>query len=500
MDVTFIFWFFSASLVVGFLTFRLWRRLAAWPVDSRRLALFLPVALALLLTMLAYKIIHSPFDDQNWSRLQRTFLLAHGLPIYFGKDAGPVINSIYGPVAAIAFLPVAFFHSLPAIMRSAEFLAIAFFFLPVLWLHLGSGGKKEALAGAGSFLVFAFFPFLTSSIRNGAFHVHADAPALGLGALACAFVYFREGHLRRLRYPLSAVCVVLAFYTKQVMAPLFVALPLYIGLTEGRRASLQYTAWLFVAAAFFTALFFQRFGGEHLFFNLFTLPSRHPWRDVDPMKAWTFAGTKLIRESFFIALLGFLAFRDRNRVPRRGWVLFLLVAIFLIPTSLAGRAKIGGSTNALCFTIYFLLITVSLALRGAKRLTWITLAVLTVVSTAALVHRGAFPKKETDFAAAAYTYAKKHSGEAYFPKMTVINFLAEGKVYHEVVGLIDYQWARLPVSDERIRQFVPERLKLIAFHEGSGDDMYMYWESLPEISRNTEKMEELPGFLVYKLN
>src|SRR3989338_5655741 len=339
LNVTFVLWFFFVSLAVGFLTFQLGRRRAGWPADSKRLALFLPAALTLLLAMLAYKILHSPFDDQNWSRLQRTFLIAHGLPIYFGKDAGPVINSIYGPVAAIAFLPAVVFHSLPAIMRSAEFLAIAFFFLPVLWLHLGHGRKKEALAGAGFFFVFAFFFFLTSSIRNGAFHVHADAPALGLGALACAFIYFRNGNMRCLCFPLSAVCAVLAFYTKQVMAPLFLALPLYVGITEGRRAALQYTAWLFATAAFFTALFFQRFGGEHLFFNLFVLPSRHPWRDADPLKAWMFAGTKLVRESFFIALLGFLAFRDRNRVPQRGWPLFLLVAIFLIPASLAGRAK-----------------------------------------------------------------------------------------------------------------------------------------------------------------
>ena len=401
LDPSFIFLFLAGSVVVLFLSLSVSRHFADQPIDERRLAALIPAALAVIVAMLAYKVLHSPFDDQNWSRLQRTFLLAHGEPIYAGKESGPVLNSIYGPVSAMAYLPATLFQSLHTIMESAEWVAIAFFFLPVFWLHLGGCRKNERLAGLGSFFVFAFFPFITSSIRNGAFHVHADAPALGLGALACAFIYFRGGKIERLRFPLSAVFAVLAFYAKQVMAPLFLALFMYVWITEGRRSTQRYTGWLVASFIFFTAVFFLTFGKD-LFFNLFVIPSRHPSRSGDLFAAWTYAAVKFMRESFFIAVVGTLAFFQRKR-PYRGlaewlrnerWSVFLLVAIFLLPSSLAGRAKMGGSTNALCFSVYFLLVASTLALQGAQRITWVALAALLAVVTPVFVHRGLFPKND----------------------------------------------------------------------------------------------------------
>ena len=153
------------------------------------------------------------------------------------------------------------------------------------------------------------------------------------------------------------------------------------------------------------------------------------------------------------------------------------------------------------YTTYFLLVATVLCLVDsvkkdlAKRLLALTISVFIIIQIPAILCKYTIPERESDFARTAFDYIQKHPNEAYFPKLTVLSLLGENKIYHESVGLIDRQWAKLPVSDARLRAFIPSHIQLVAFHETSGDDMH--WLALPEFSQRTQE-KELPGFVVYR--
>jgi len=55
-----------------------------------------------------YHLAGVPDADMSASRVVPAVALARGFPLYAGPDAGPIIDFMYGPVAALAFLPAAF--------------------------------------------------------------------------------------------------------------------------------------------------------------------------------------------------------------------------------------------------------------------------------------------------------------------------------------------------------------------------------------------------------
>lgn len=75
------------------------------------------------------------------------------------------------------------------------------------------------------------------------FSIHADAPAIGLGATAIASLLFAGGEAGLV---VSSVLAVTAVNTKQVVAPLMAVLCLYVPLTRGLRPILRYCGYLAV--------------------------------------------------------------------------------------------------------------------------------------------------------------------------------------------------------------------------------------------------------------
>ncbi len=517
---------FSAALLVSIIWgAAIYNRLSGWHWLDRLAAALVPAAALCLIFLLVHKTLNSIYYDQNWIRLQRTFVLAYGFPLYGGLNSGAAINAIYGPVSSLAYLPAALFRTPARAMMTAEIVGMCFFFLPALWLHLGQNrhDPKILIYALAGFFSFSFFPFMVSSLRAAAFNIHADAPALGLGALACALLLFRKKNNELLWLLASAVSAALAVWSKQVAAPLCVALPLYLWLADGPRVALKYFACIAVWGLAVSGVFVLVFGYENLFFNMITIPSRHAFEGKYGMDPMSFALYKLLRECSIILIVGIFSFfvpvadlfrskkRWREWFRENPWTLPLLVSLLMVPTSLLGKAKEGGSNNTLCYTTYFLAIASTMAfisaiknisypawftkIDAARRMANFTLIVFLLIQVPCIYYKYTVPAKEDDYAQMVFEYLKKYPGETYFPRLTVLHLMAENKIYHDSVALNDRIWADLPLSDTHMRAYIPQNLKQIGFRENKEDDRQ--WLRLPEFTTKA-KDEKLPGYFVYR--
>lgn len=507
-------------LVSGCTGALLWKRLSGWGFWERAGAVLLTPALLTTAALFFLKIKDALYYDQNWERLQTAFALALGHPIYHYLNEGAILNTIYGPLSIMAYLPATLAKSPTMVMTIAASLTAVYFFLPVFWLHMTETfasvqavrdeheeRRQLQLFTLLALVTFVSIVFLSSSLRNPAFHVHADAPALGLGVMACGFVCLRKKKNEPLSLPLSALTSVFAVWTKQVMAPLPVAIAFYLLMSKGIGVFLRYALYFFVFGLLVSGICIYFFNFSALVLNLITIPSRHPLRE-----AWlSHSAWKLFREC--LLTLGIALFSIGPILQRQGrnplkcvrdnrWTLFLIVALLLTPTSLWGYGKIGGSNNTLGYACYFFLLAVTFAFvesllreRAARALLIGMAALYLLIQIPCVYYRNFHSRDKPNYAQIVYDYIKMNPGKAYFPYLNVLHILAEKKVYHAGAALMDRKWANLPVRPEHLRAHLPEHMGLIAFRRGHDDGKR--WLDLPEF-RAITKDPALPGFKVYR--
>ncbi len=481
---------------------------------ERAVSRLVPPAALIFFLAAADQIRQAVYYIPNWTRLEKTFVMASGLPLYYGKDSGPALNSMYGPVSAAAYLPAAVLASSPAAaVVASSFLSAMFFFLPAFILFFGSAGTKDSRAYSALMCAcFGFYSLMLYSLKDAAFHAHADAPAIGLSAAAAAFIYFRSSKNDGIFLFLSAAAAVLAVWTKIVALPVPAALLLYVLITEGRRPFFRYLAFIIGAGILLSAFFIAAFGFENLRFNLIEIPGRHPLKEQGYVQALSGFLNKLGREYLVLlpaaAFALFSEFQREDRIPwrrllfDRRWTLFLFLAVSLLPVSFIGFAKIGGSRNAISYTNYFLLLAVLMAWAGAlarpsgksRAAAVVFMTILTAGQAAYVFFNYFHPPSRTDHAAAAYAYAKAHPGESYFPTLVLVHHFAERRFYHDPCALMDRQIAGLPLSPEHLAAHMPEAADLIAFPEGND---FMGWLRRYDFTGPASD-ERLPGFWVYR--
>ena len=509
---------FIGSLLASII---LYRKLNWDKLDRLGLALLIPMSVAVT-TLLIFKVRWSIFYDHSWERLQNAFALSIGYPIYHSLNSGAVLNTIYGPVSFIALQPATLFDSPTIAMRVAVVIFMAFFFLPPLGLILmdppesfrlvkkGPLTQQEKLYRLLIFFCFCFFPFLISPLRASGFNIHVDAPTLGLGALACAVLYFRKDREAWPAFWGSAILGVLTVWSKQVAVPLLVALPLYLWVADGRRAFIRYSICVLISSLVISAGFFIYFNPENVLFNILTIPSKHPLRDGGSFGALMKSSLRLLRECLMLLAVAHFSLRPLifqkssgliDWIKRDRGAMFLWVGFFMIPLSLLGSLKVGGSNNTLSYACYFFLIAVTVGLKGVydnktSRIAVLFLAlVFLFIQIPSVYYRIIKEQGKTNYAEVVYKYIKEHPGEAFFPRLGVLNIMAEKKVYHASVALMDRKWADMPVSQEHLRAHIPEKMRLMAFRDGRDDDKQ--WIDLKEFWFIT-KEPGLPGFYVYK--
>ncbi len=520
----------------------LYRRLLNWGPLGRIAGAFLPLLALIGLGDLIIGLINTPYSNWNSPRLAPAFALGHGFAMYYGPDNGPVLGNIYGPGLALAYLPTVILPLPSLALKGGLLLTSAYYFLPVILLHLKTemkGLPGLVLAGTGTI----WFMFMTGSsppLSYVAFAIHADAPAISLCGLACFFLYGRTGkHSVRTFIP-AALCSVLAVWTKQTMVPILLALPLYLWLGEGRRVGLAYLRCLTLCAVLISAVFLGWLGVEPVLFNMFVIPGHHPWCQFienGPLK-WlhvfpvpprmqvlldAFAQLLIFCQvplgtvsAYFVYKRYFSAAKLvelRAWFATQPWILLALTGLCMAPTSILGRVKIGGDINSFSFSSYFIFLAASLILvqvanrifalefQGSvgniRRLSGGILLVFTFSIYSATsweirrdTHRG------SDSADQAFDFIKTHPGECYFPWDPLVHLMAEGRLYHFCYGVFDRELAGYPLSREHILQGLPPQLKVVVF--GVGTDRHYALKYLPEFSKpDLSFLKEMPAAIVY---
>jgi hypothetical protein len=498
-------------------------RLRAWRSLPALLLALLPLAMVGVGGRVAQTVLNAPNFDWAGARLAPLVSLGYGYHLYYPAADGPVLNTIYAPLSYLIYAPMCLVHDPAVGIVVASVIGVLCFFGPVLVLLARSRGSLSVAAA----IVFALLAYLLPSLRMSLEGTSHDCPALGFGLAACLAIYFDEaGHWRSLL--LSALFAVLAVWTKQVMAPLLITLPLWTVLMHGWRRGTAHVVCLITVGVPISAILAVLIGPSDMFFNILTLPARHPWNGQSPDKLFAVV-FYLYRECF--ALVVFLivmanlknsrshAERDDEEIGwddwLRGnrWSLFALVALLHVPTALLGRIKVGGSVNNFSLVSYFLLVAaVELVRQRAcvpDRIGILSRRLL-VGSAVGLVLL-AVPQQAyffRDFTGLEQTreeqivrFLRHHPGEAYFPWNPLPHLVTEGRLYHFAYGLFDRDLGGFRVKQEHLLRFVPPHCRYVCFPEGRRQHRppacLEAW--LREFPRRVE-IPELPGFECYERN
>jgi hypothetical protein len=492
-----------------------------------RARLFLGAAVLGMLAVIAQTLPHFsiiPESDVNASRVTPAVALARGFPIYAGPDDGPVIDFMYGPMAAIAFLPAALAWTPSGALLIAGMVNVLAFFVPMACLHVR---LLPGAVAAASFACFALLVGRDIGLSFSALTIHADAPALGLCALACLAVLRRGGAAPAL----AAVLAVLAVWTKQPTAAIVLALPLWALTVDGSGPAWRQTLWLAgigVAASF---LFVAVFDWRDMFFNMFTLPARQPWygeaehgrlpaalnslRLLALQNRWPAAALVVLAAVTARGAGGF-----RRWVGANPWLLLVLVGLLMAPASILGGAKVGGFLNTHSFTNYFLLGAATLGVaqvatpteagsraRGAAAVALLGLVLVIAGSLLASPRQRAHARTGlarlgdwwSNPQQQAYDFARAHPGEVYFPWNPLASLQAEGQLFHSELGIWNRSLVGMAMDEEHLRRYLPPAPRLLAFRPPTGA---LTW--LPPPNRHLPDFDvpvsipELPGWVVYR--
>lgn len=511
----------GAALLAGLWIFF---RLMGWPVLDRWLAATYPAGFVAFAFIVLQAVEDGPFRKWNAIRLAPAVSLLHGYTLYYGRDDGPVTGNIYTPFSSIAYVPAALGPGPTEMIRAGVLLSLLFYFAPAVWLY---AKLRDAYADPATrraqWYTFALFPLVTfnlvESLGYVAGFIHADAPAVGLAGAAGAVLYaYPRPGWRPLA--VSALLATLSVWSKQVTAPVLIALPAWLFLSGGGRDALRYLLCLLGAGLLVAAVFLTALDPQSLLFNVVTIPGQHPMRGRFPFNL-VGAALELQKLAFpLLLLLGFGALfplvarseaaRLAGWAGRSRWSVFLVAGLFLLPTALMGRVKEGGDLNALAFTLYFLLLAVCLILRGgiwpstteSVRAGFRLLTVVAVTANGVLLIQNQL-QRYSEWASApranvpemVTAFLRDHPGEAYFPWNPLEHLLAEWRYYHFDYGLFDRDIAGFALADEHFRQCVPPDMRLVCFPENANFEYARKY--LKEFSRRVER-RDLPGFICYE--
>ena len=421
--------------------------------------------------------------DWSSARLVPVIAWTRGYPLYPPAGEGPITDMIYGPLGAMVYLPAAACSSPTGAIVTGGIIAHLLLVVPILFIHLRvvpADGRSMLLAllcASGTYLSLA----LTRGTRYWLENIHADAPALGFAILACGFLISKEkGSPPSNRSLLgSAVCATLAMFSKQVEMPLLPAFTAWIWSVFGRRAALRYAPAVAGTTIVLLLLSILLFGSGPLFFNLFVVPSRHPWETSFTAAVAQFLILLPIPTAilFIGGILVWLAVPSGLSHPRRPFTepatILLMAAAALVPTALLSRVKTGGRDNSF-HPLLFLFVAASVfLLRGAtvpgnsrvRRIGAVLVCVcvlaiggmaLTALSTfRAIPSAEAFRNNPLEMA---LSFSREHPRQVYYPWNPLITLLSEGELYHFDYGVFDRELAGFPVTEENYRKHIPSDL------------------------------------------
>ena len=483
----------------------------------------------------------SSIPEWNADRLSMAFFLKYKFNLYNPEDSvGPLISDMYGPMLALAYLPAAIANSPTFALIIGKLISLILFFTPVIWLYIGENWQNKKKLSLSVLALIAFFLFTTDirTLYYDAFRICADCPALGFSALSCIVIYKEKNknEIPLIKLLASSVLAILAVWSKQIAVPILVSLPLYIYLVCDIKIFIRYLACLLVSGIVISSILIVAFNPQALWFNMITIPSHHPWATddlsisvllSDKIELFLSALKQLVGYSLLQAVIvGFwVLFTIPNDfanlktwLEENPWLLFVIVGLFFLPTSLLGKVKSGGDANGM-YVVYFLTLAANLVLlkqassssieSGQETLqrigkNWllalvIILTIYNVNLPIPYIQKTLPHFLNNNVHQVVYEYSKENPGKVYFPWHPLSVLMAENKLYHIDSGPFDRYLAGFPISKEDFLAYLPENFTAIAipgWADTLGDQGKFYLHYLPEFSRKIE-IPELSGFIVY---
>jgi hypothetical protein len=465
---------------------------------SAILRLVTPAALVVAASAVLCRLLAALWHPWSDPRLAPSFAFRLGYSVY-PLEGAPLLGHVYGAIPPLVYLPATWAKTPTVAILTAAAIATAFSLGPVLWLTFAATrGRRTALFPLALFAGFVLASQDSHPLHYSLYAVHVDAIALGLSALSCGLLAF--GGDSRWRLPAAAVLAVLAVWSKQVMVPLLVALPVFLLVTEGKAAFRRFVVWTLLAGALVSGAMIALFGARNLWFNMFFIPGRHERN---------YANLPLYCEEMivftYVSLVGCLfalltprlvpASSDGVALHRHPWFLFFLVALFMTPLALLARTKYGGDVNSYSSAVYFFVLAALLwlgqlltsspennVLRAtATLLLAVSLAVTSVkngiVSLGELRDRA---KEQSNPSQVAYEFLREKPGFVYFPWNPSATMMAEGRLYHFAYPLHERDRLAISLTAEQFAEHFPTGATAVAFPPKAPEDIRRY---LPQFSR-----------------
>jgi hypothetical protein len=438
-------------------------------------------------------VFQAPLTIQNDHRLGPTFAVAHGYRLYYGPQQGPVLSTIYGPITALAYAPTLLASTPMGAVRLGTVITILLFLFP-MFLVAGKGTDRgssrlilyDGIWGANfdwqwylSVLGLAVSLIaLSISLGMSSVLIHADAPALAAGGVACWLSGAKGSEASWRRALLGGVFAGIAAMAKQNMVPLGFALVLW-WLVISWRSALAFAGG--VAACLlgiWTGILAVSSSLQAAWFNWFKMPTSQPYD-----KAMLFPIVdELYRTLLLLVLLiAAMLWRYLRQPDGSTWrarsrplsLLLLWAGCWLIPTSVLGRIKLGGNENGLSPAIYFFALACMLELsafffksRPSARPGSALLALSLLLGSyvvmklpenfySAFKTYSAYKASGPSAMEIVYKFSRSHPGEMYFPQFPLAILMSEGRLYDFSWGLSDRREAGYPVSDAQFLTDTP---------------------------------------------
>ncbi|MGA3040720.1 MAG: hypothetical protein ABSF54_08035 [Bryobacteraceae bacterium] len=481
--------------------------------------------MAVLLCCLAVEagagILNAPSFVWNELRLARSVALLHGFSLYVDRYAtGPVIGTLHTPVSHCLYLAVAGLHSPTYLLLAGSLLSLLLTCVPLVWvLRRASQGNRDRLLGATAAFLFCGFLIMQAP---GTFHtatmIHTDAAALAFGALACGVFCNPRKAITAPQVWLAGVGGVLAVGSKQTMAPILLAVALFLGVSAGGRLLAQFGAAVLAGGAILFAAIVAFVPAHAFLFNTITLAAHRPLKGeyIELLVQYYREGKQDALPALFPLLLiagcRWIAaphkpdLREFARANR--WLAFALAAAALTPVAVKAMVTAGSDVNHLGAVLYFLFVAAGLAIEQCiadpgnswlRGIGWMcaALGILVSIAPGTLL---TLPSRLRDFrqnaSETALGYELRHPGRAYFPCHPMASLLSEGKVYHVDYSVNDREIGGYPLTAHQYAAGLPSGFQVVAFAPGEEARSRAVRDMLRRYERVADN--ELPGWTVYR--
>lgn len=470
-------------------------------------------ALGLCGLFYALSIWYARHIDWNAIRLAPGAALLFGETIYPAATSGILTGHIYSPLGALAFAPVAWWSDISAMMSAGSALALGYFALPFIMLARGAVRRGEAtqldaLAITTAVLLLAAFDV---RLRCAATMVHAESPAVGLGALAIVLAAAADG-LRPRGWWWAGALAVAATLSKQTLLPTWLGLAA-LACLDGRRAAWSYAKGTLAITIALAACLTLAGHWQNFIFNCLWVPAHHPWLTSgyafvfgSPPSGQGFAerGRALADAVLQLAaawwpalviaawsLRGDALRQARSAPPLLRTAIFgSLCAVLQFPLALASFVKVGGDVNVLDPLLTPLtLVLAALAFRAVFSATpaitvpirpFLT-AVLLILAACNLPRLGFLAQAaatRTEPNRAMLAHLRANPGEVYLPWNPLHTWVAERRRDHFEYGVFDRALAGSPITPQHYRAHLPPRLRWVAVRKSQPAlrlDMYRHY-------------------------